>query len=87
MIVDPVDRKDRAEVESERFERTAGSVDLDSGANNQDQSPQRGSRVATDQVSVLLSCPSSFAMTETFLTAQMPVLPFAGAPEAQDLVD
>lgn len=72
MTVDPVDLGDRAEVESEHFERTAGSVYLDSGANDQDQSPQRGSRVTTDQVSVRLLCPSSFAMTEACLTAQMP---------------
>lgn len=53
MTVDPVDLGDRAEVESEHFERTAGSVYLDSGANDQDQSPQRGSRVTTDQVSLV----------------------------------
>lgn len=65
VIVDPVDLEDRAEVESEHFVRTAGSVYLDSGANNQDQSPQREARVTTDQVSVHLWCPSSFAPTAT----------------------
>lgn len=75
---------DRAEVKSQHFVRTAGSVNLDSCANNPDQSSQRGAPVTTDQVSVHLQCPAASALTETCMT---PVLPVAPAPEASQPMD
>ena len=82
VLVDPAEVKDRAEVKLQHFVRTAGSVNLDAGANNRDQSPQRGAPATADQVSVHLQCPAVSAVTGTCLTAQTPVLPVAQAPEA-----
>ncbi len=81
MIVDP------AEVEAQHSVRTAGSVNPDSRANNQNQCSQRGTPVTTDQVSVHLQSPASSAVTETCMTAQKPVLPVAPAPEAPQPMD
>lgn len=87
MIVDPAEVKDRAEVRSQHFVKTAGSVNLDSRANNPDQSSQRGAPVTTDQVSVHLQCPAASAVTETCMTAQTPVLPVTVAAEAPHSMD
>lgn len=87
VIVDPVGVEDRAEVKAQHFVRTSGSLNPDSRANNQDQWSQRGTPVTTDQVSVHLQCPASSAVTETCMTAQMPVLPVAPVPEAPQPMD
>ncbi len=65
-IVDPAEVKYGAKVKSQHFVRTAGSVNLDSRANNQDQSPRRRAPDTTDQVSVHLRCPASTALTDTY---------------------